>query len=98
MISTRPSRFARRRAIRALLCEVKVADQSGPAPSRKALREVARLARREMALAQQIRMLEGTQRVFRFWHAAHKPFAVTALLAIVIHVTIVVALGTTWIG
>jgi hypothetical protein len=32
-------------------------------------------------------MLEATRRVIAFWHVAHRPVAVTALLAILIHVT-----------
>lgn len=55
-----------------------------------------KLASREIALSQQVRMLEATQRVFRYWHVAHKPFALTALFAVVVHVAVVVALGATW--
>jgi hypothetical protein len=80
----------RRRAVRRLLRECRGLD-------RDALREVTRLARREMALSQQIRMLDATTRVFRLWHVFHRPFAVTALLAVGVHVAIVVALGATWI-
>lgn len=64
--------------------------------SRRDIRRAVSLASREMALADQVRMLEATQRVFRYWHIAHKPFALTALLAVTIHVIIVVAMGTTW--
>lgn len=60
------------------------------------LRRVARLASREAALAQQARMLEATQRVFRFWHVAHRPVAITALIAVLVHVAVVVALRATW--
>lgn len=62
----------------------------------KAGREVVRLARREMALSQRARMLEGVQRVFRYWHAAHRPFAITALVAVTLHVIVAVVLGQTW--
>jgi hypothetical protein len=62
-----------------------------------ALREVLRLVRREVALTQHLHMLEATQRVFRFWHVAHRPFAITTFLAVTIHVVVVVALGVTWI-
>lgn len=55
-----------------------------------------RLARSEMALTQQARMLAATQRVFRFWHVAHRPFAITALVAVGIHVGVAVAMGMTW--
>lgn len=54
------------------------------------------LASREIALSQQVRMLDATHRVFRYWHVAHKPFALTALVAVVIHVVVVVAVGATW--
>ena len=62
----------------------------------KQLREAVRLATREMSLAQQTRMLDATHRVFRYWHVAHRPFAMTALVAVVIHVVVVVAVGATW--
>lgn len=63
----------------------------------QALAEAVRLARRQVALAQQVRRLDATQRLFRLWHIAHRPIAITAFLAIVIHVAVVVILGVTWI-
>jgi hypothetical protein len=64
--------------------------------SRQALSDAVRYAGQEISLAQQSRMLEATQKVFAFWHVAHRPFAITALLAVVIHVVVVVAVGATW--
>jgi hypothetical protein len=61
------------------------------------LREVVRLARRQMALSQQARLLGQSQRVFRHWHTFHRPFAMTALLAVTIHVVVVVWTGVTWL-
>ena len=60
------------------------------------LTRVRRLMRREIALAQQARMLEATQRLFRYWHVAHKPMAISALAAVAIHVVTAIALGVTW--
>jgi hypothetical protein len=60
------------------------------------LKECVRLASREIELTQQARMLDATQKVFKWWHVAHRPFAMTALVAVVIHVAVVVALGATW--
>lgn len=57
------------------------------------LAETLRLARRELALSQQVRMLEATRRVFGYWHVAHRPFAVTALLAVLVHVIVAIAIG-----
>jgi hypothetical protein len=58
---------------------------------------VRRLARSEMALMQQARLLAGTQRVFRFWHVVHRPFAFAALVAVLVHVGVAVVMGATWL-
>jgi len=87
--------LARWRAGRALRRRWSAAS-GGAAASRADLAAAVRLARRELALVQQSRMLEATQRVFRYWHVAHLPVAVTALVAVLAHVTIAVALGVTW--
>jgi uncharacterized membrane protein len=86
---------ARWRASRALrrLCATGTA---GRRVDRQALRRVVKLAGKEMSLTQQARMLGATQRVFRFWHVAHRPFAITALVAVLVHVGVVVAMGATW--
>jgi len=63
---------------------------------RRAVRAVVRLANREMSLTQQARMLESSRAIFRFWHVAHRPFALAALLAVLVHVGVVVAMGATW--
>lgn len=64
---------------------------------RATMRRIVRLVRRQIAMTQQARMLQATQRVFRFWHVAHLPFAVTALVAVLIHVGVAVVLGVTWL-
>ena len=62
----------------------------------RTLDDVAACAAREMALAQQVALLATTHRIFRWWHVAHRPIALTALIAVIIHVSVVVALGVTW--
>jgi hypothetical protein len=66
---------------------------SGHPLSPEALADAVRIASQEMSLRQQARMLSATQRVFRFWHIAHRPFAITALIAVVIHIVVVIAVG-----
>jgi hypothetical protein len=87
--------LARRRAARALrrICR----DRPGSRQlDRTAVREIVRLASREMALTQQARILDSTRAIFRFWHVAHRPFAFAALAAVLVHVGVVVAMGATW--
>jgi hypothetical protein len=87
--------FARWRSARALrrLCD---SQYGALRPDRRTVRRVLRLAHKEMSLTQQARMLAATQRLFRFWHVAHRPFAITALVAVLVHVGVVVAMGATW--
>lgn len=73
-------------------------DLRGPRPGRvpltgHELRDMLRLARREMSLSQQVRMLDGTRKVFGYWHVAHRPFAITAFLAVIVHVIVAVTFG-----
>ena len=89
--------LARRRAVQRLLRRLAPVAPEGRPPDRRALRRVARLARREMALEQQLRMLDGIQRVFRFWHVAHRPMAIMALIAVLVHVGVAIAVGQTWL-
>jgi len=62
----------------------------------RTLEKAVDLATREIALEQQVRMLQRTQRIFRYWHLLHRPIAIMALFAVVIHVAVVVAVGATW--
>jgi hypothetical protein len=87
---------ARRRAARDLQRTLSRGGAKG-GNDRAWIRGVLRLARREMALQQQFQMIERTQRVFRFWHVAHLPVAITALLAVALHVVLAVAMGATWL-
>ncbi len=88
--------FVRWRLARGLAARWEALGGRGHRVSRQAVREAVRLAQREIALTQQAQWLDATQRVFRFWHVAHRPFAITALIAVVAHVVIVVAVGATW--
>jgi hypothetical protein len=84
--------MARHRAVRRLRHQLRVSGATNEA----GLRQVSTLARREMSLSQQARLLDVTQGIFRYWHAAHRPFAITAFIAVTIHVVVVIAVGSTW--
>jgi hypothetical protein len=88
--------FARRRAARRLR-RVWQARGSTRSIDPAAIHGVLRLASQEIALAQQARMLDATHAVFRYWHVFHRPVAIAALVAVLVHVVVVVALGATWL-
>jgi hypothetical protein len=89
--------FARRRAARTLRRHWRAHGRRPRGADARMLTRVTQLARHEMALAQQARMLDASQQVFRYWHVLHRPVAVAALVAVVVHVAVVVALGATWL-
>jgi hypothetical protein len=91
------SDFARWRAVGTLRRAWSRPRPGGTPVDRKTLDSAIRLARDEIRLSQQLRLLEGTQRVFRFWHVAHRPVSFTALTAIVVHVAVAIATGQTWL-
>ena len=89
--------LARRRAAREMRRLYHSAGPRRRKQDRFVLTRVLKLARREMALTQQARMLDATHAVFRFWHVLHRPVAIAALGAVVVHVAVVIALGATWL-
>lgn len=85
--------LARSRTLRELERELARPRAGAATLSRGQLRETLKLARRELSLAQQVRMLDATRKVFGYWHVAHRPFAITALLAVLIHVIVAIVIG-----
>jgi hypothetical protein len=84
--------FARGQAVRRLRARMR---SQGNVDTER-LHNIMTLARRQMSLAQQARLLNATQSIFRHWHAAHLPVAITAVIAVTIHVVVVIAMGATW--
>jgi hypothetical protein len=89
--------WARWRATTALRRAWGAPRAGAPRIDSKTLRRALRLAREEIRLTQQARLLDATHRVFRYWHVAHRPVAITGLLAVVIHVGVAYATGHTWL-
>lgn len=59
--------------------------------------DVSRTVRELAGLRARMHALDAARRWFHYWHIAHMPFAITALIAVTIHVAVCVALGTTWL-
>ena len=53
--------------------------------------------RSEISISQRIGRLQTMQRLFKYWHVAHLPFAIIMLLIVLIHVGVTLALGYKWI-
>ncbi len=58
---------------------------------------VLKIVRNEISLSRKIERLEIMQRLFKYWHVVHLPFALILLIILCIHVGITVAFGYKWI-
>jgi len=58
---------------------------------------ILKAVKNERSLTKKINRLETMQRLFKYWHVAHMPFALIMLVIVVIHVGITVAFGYKWI-
>ncbi len=65
--------------------------------SRQDIKRVVRLVKNEMSINNRIERLQSMQKLFKYWHVAHMPFAIVMLVIVVLHVAITLALGYTWI-
>lgn len=63
----------------------------------KARAAAARLFTDEVQLEHQVALLTPFQRLFKYWHLFHMPLAIVMLLIVLVHVSVAVLLGYTWI-
>lgn len=61
------------------------------------LKKVSDLVKNEISLNNRIERLQTMQRLFKYWHVAHLPFALIMLIIMVIHVGVTLAFGYRWI-
>ena len=84
--------FHRRQTIRKIKRQLKTHQLN---PSQRS--EIVKLIKSEMALSSRIGRLQTMQKLFRYWHVAHLPFAIVMLVIMLIHVAVTVAFGNKWI-
>jgi len=60
-------------------------------------KEILRLAKSKLIISQRIGMLRTMQKLFKYWHIVHLPFAIVMFIIMIIHIVIAAAFGYTWI-
>lgn len=65
--------------------------------SRKEIKSVIDSVREELSIASKIGRLEQMQKLFKYWHVVHMPFAIIMVIIVLIHVGVTIALGYKWI-
>ena len=63
----------------------------------KARAAAAHLFTEEVQLEHQMALLAPFQRLFKYWHLFHMPLAIVMLVVVLVHVSVAVLLGYTWI-
>lgn len=64
---------------------------------KRAIRKAVSYLKVERQLSMRIKRLEMMQRMFRYWHVAHLPFALIMLVVMVIHIVVALLFGYKWI-
>jgi hypothetical protein len=65
--------------------------------SRVQSKQILHLVKNELVLNKRIERLLTMQKLFRYWHVAHLPFAIIMLVIMVVHVIVTLTFGYRWI-
>lgn len=60
-------------------------------------KDIIRMVKDEFALSHRIGRLLTMQKLFKYWHVAHLPFALIMLIVLIIHVAVTLSFGYRWI-
>jgi len=82
----------RRNLLRHLDTQMKSYGISG-----KQARHFRRIFKSKITLTRRISQLTTMQKLFRYWHVAHLPFAMTMFVIMVIHIAVALLFGYVWI-
>ena len=61
------------------------------------MKDVVSTIRAKLVLQRRIKILLSMQRLFKYWHVAHLPFAIIMFLILIVHVGVAVVFGYNWI-
>ncbi len=58
---------------------------------------ILKMVKNEISLSKKIARLQTMQKLFKYWHVAHMPFALIMLVIVIIHIGVTLAFGYKWI-
>ena len=61
------------------------------------IKSVLKKVKSERSLSRKINRLQTMQKLFKYWHVAHLPFAIIMLVIVIIHVAVTLVFGYKWI-
>ena len=63
----------------------------------KNLKEVVEIIKSRIILNRRIGMLRSMQKLFKYWHVVHLPFAITMFVIMFVHIAVTIIFGYRWI-
>jgi len=61
------------------------------------INSILKKVKSERSLTRKINRLQTMQKLFKYWHVAHLPFAIIMLVIVIIHVGVTLVFGYKWI-
>ncbi|MEK7263464.1 MAG: hypothetical protein AAB071_03010 [Bacteroidota bacterium] len=61
------------------------------------VKNIIAVARKKAILLQRVALLEGTQKLFHYWHVVHLPFTIVMFIILAIHIVVAFLFGYRWI-
>lgn len=80
-----------------ILHEIKVDLLRGGALDKHKVRAILKIAKAKIILTRRIGTLRTMQKLFRYWHIFHLPFALSMFVIMVIHIVITITFGYKWV-
>lgn len=59
--------------------------------------KILKVIRQKLTLSRRIGMYRSIQKLFKYWHVAHLPFAMVMFFIMIVHIVVAVAFGYKWI-
>ncbi|NJD22569.1 MAG: hypothetical protein FIA82_07865 [Melioribacter sp.] len=61
------------------------------------VKAIIKLCNAKLVLSRRISLLHSVHTIFKYWHIIHLPFAIIMLIIMLVHVTVAITFGYTWI-
>ena len=63
----------------------------------KHLKDIIKIIKSRIILNRRIGMLRSMQKLFKYWHVIHLPFAITMFVIMLVHIAVTITFGYRWI-
>jgi len=84
--------FSKRKILSEIRVELKKSNLE-----KENITEILSICRSKLLLVRRIGLLTTMQKIFKYWHIIHLPFALVMIVIMFVHITVAIVFGYTWI-